>query len=133
LLGSESVSPYRPKTPCTYPGCPALVEPGTSRCEKHRRQENRERDRDRGSAHQRGYTSTWRRYTRIYLREHPLCMCGECATLPVPLPAQVVDHIVPHRGSPELFWDPGNHQAMSKRCHDKKTAKEDGGFGRDTV
>jgi prophage lambdaSa04, HNH endonuclease family protein len=28
-----------------------------------------------------------------------------------------------------LFWDKTNWQAMSKRCHDRKTAREDGGFG----
>ncbi|WP_315974057.1 HNH endonuclease signature motif containing protein [Paenibacillus melissococcoides] len=41
----------------------------------------------------------------------------------------VVDHIKPHKGDYNLFWDPENHQPMNKRCHDRKTAKEDGGFG----
>jgi 5-methylcytosine-specific restriction enzyme A len=41
----------------------------------------------------------------------------------------VVDHITPHRGDERLFWDTANHQAMAKRCHDPKTAREDGGFG----
>ncbi len=44
--------------------------------------------------------------------------------------ATVVDHIVPHKGDQQLFWDTRNWQSMSKPCHDKKTAKEDGGFGR---
>jgi 5-methylcytosine-specific restriction protein A len=47
----------------------------------------------------------------------------------VPLPANVVDHIKPHQGDEELFWDRNNWQAMNKICHDKKTVKEDGGFG----
>jgi 5-methylcytosine-specific restriction protein A len=29
-----------------------------------------------------------------------------------------------------LFWDNTNWQAMAKECHDAKTAREDGGFGR---
>jgi 5-methylcytosine-specific restriction protein A len=29
----------------------------------------------------------------------------------------------------KLFWDKRNHQALCKRCHDEKTASEDGGFG----
>ena len=129
--------PRIPKTPCGYPGCPELVEPGTGgRCAKHKKAERRQHDRDydkqRGTAHQRGYTANWRRYARAYLRQHPLCVCGECATLPVPRPAQVVDHITPHRGDHTLFWDPDNHQAMATVCHNKKTAKEDGGFGRAT-
>jgi 5-methylcytosine-specific restriction enzyme A len=41
----------------------------------------------------------------------------------------VVDHIIPHRGDMTLFWNRKNWQAMSKTCHDKKTATQDGGFG----
>lgn len=40
-----------------------------------------------------------------------------------------MDHKIPHRGDAALFWDPNNWQAMSKPCHDRKTALEDGGFG----
>ena len=39
--------------------------------------------------------------------------------------ATVVDHIVPHRGDPKLFWDPDNWQTLCKRCHDKKTGEFD--------
>jgi 5-methylcytosine-specific restriction enzyme A len=38
--------------------------------------------------------------------------------------ATVVDHIVPHRGDPVLFWDEGNWQSQCKPCHDAKTARE---------
>ncbi|WP_330164070.1 HNH endonuclease [Paenibacillus campinasensis] len=41
----------------------------------------------------------------------------------------VVDHIIPHKGDPKLFWDKNNWQALCKKCHDTKTAREDGGFG----
>jgi 5-methylcytosine-specific restriction protein A len=40
-----------------------------------------------------------------------------------------VDHIIPHKGNMNLFWDKRNWQSMCGRCHSKKTAKEDGGFG----
>lgn len=33
--------------------------------------------------------------------------------------ATVVDHIVPHRGNNELFWDKSNWQALCKPCHDR--------------
>ncbi len=46
------------------------------------------------------------------------------------MPATVVDHIRPHKGNQELFWDVTNWGALCKRCHDIKTVKEDGGFGR---
>jgi 5-methylcytosine-specific restriction protein A len=42
--------------------------------------------------------------------------------------AEVVDHKVPHRGDPALFWNVGNWQALSKRHHDRKTATQDSRF-----
>lgn len=44
--------------------------------------------------------------------------------------AEVTDHIIPHRGGIDLFWNRDNWQSLCKRCHDRKTAMEDGGFGR---
>lgn len=32
----------------------------------------------------------------------------------------VVDHKVPHRGDPDLFWDEDNLQAVSKAWHDRE-------------
>jgi len=48
-------------------------------------------------------------------------------------PATLVDHIIPHRGDNNLFWDEDNWQALCTECHAIKTAKEDGGFGRVVV
>ncbi|WP_456297628.1 HNH endonuclease signature motif containing protein [Kineothrix alysoides] len=39
--------------------------------------------------------------------------------------ATVVDHVIPHRGDPILFWDKRNWQPLCKTCHDKKTWNED--------
>lgn len=39
--------------------------------------------------------------------------------------ATVVDHIIPHRGNKDLFWDESNWQALCKKCHDKNTMTED--------
>jgi 5-methylcytosine-specific restriction endonuclease McrA len=37
----------------------------------------------------------------------------------------VCDHIKPHRGKEELFWDEGNLQTLCKPCHDSlKQAEE---------
>ncbi|WP_338080605.1 HNH endonuclease signature motif containing protein [Cohnella luojiensis] len=44
--------------------------------------------------------------------------------------ATVVDHIKPHKGNKILFWDKNNWQPLCKQHHDRKTAIEDGGFGR---
>ena len=62
-----------------------------------------------------------------YLRNHPLCRDHEQRGLVAA--ATVVDHIRPHQGDKALFWDSDNWQPLCKRCHDVKTAREDGGFG----
>jgi 5-methylcytosine-specific restriction enzyme A len=84
-------------------------------------------DKHRGSSHERGYGSRWRKYRESFLQEHPLCKtCGDSGILEA---STVVDHIIPHQGDPDLFWNPDNHQALCTSCHSRKTAKEDGGFG----
>jgi 5-methylcytosine-specific restriction protein A len=66
-----------------------------------------------------------------FLAEHPLCVDPYGSHGPTLAVATVVDHIVPHKGDAERFWDSEhNWQALCKRCHDRKTATEDGGFGR---
>lgn len=37
----------------------------------------------------------------------------------------VVDHIVPHRGDPDLFWDEANLQAVSKAWHDREKQRQE--------
>jgi 5-methylcytosine-specific restriction protein A len=44
--------------------------------------------------------------------------------------ATELDHIIPHKGNNELFWDESNHQGLCKHHHSLKTAKEDGGWGK---
>jgi len=122
--------PKRPKRPCAHPGCPELVEYPDRYCEKHKRERNRSRreyDKERGTAAQRGYDARWRKVRKRFLAENPLCT--ECMKEGRLTPATVVDHIVPHKGDPELFWDESNWQPLCKQCHDRKTAREDGGFG----
>ena len=57
----------------------------------------------------------WRRASRAYLGAHPLCvMCEQQgrATL-----ATVVDHVIPHKGDPVLFWDESNWQGLCATDH----------------
>jgi 5-methylcytosine-specific restriction protein A len=126
--------PYTPRRPCNAPGCTALAQLGESRCAKHsaivqerRRERQRQLDAQRGSARERGYDSRWAKARATYLAEHPLCV--ECLKHGAYVEATVVDHIVPHKGDQKLFWDTGNWQPLCKPCHDRKTAREDGGWG----
>jgi 5-methylcytosine-specific restriction protein A len=65
----------------------------------------------------------------VYLREHPLCvgypqgMHGERFEM-----AKCVDHIVPHKGNVELFWDEKNWQPLCIACNSRKSLEE-GGLG----
>jgi 5-methylcytosine-specific restriction enzyme A len=62
------------------------------------------------------YGSRWQRARLGYLAEHPLCvMCQEQGRVTA---ATVVDHIIPHRGDMELFWDSDNWQSLCKPHHD---------------
>lgn len=84
-------------------------------------------DRYRGSSAKRGYGHKWRKESAEFLEqaENAFCAGAGCNEL-----STVVDHIVPHKGDQKLFWRRSNWQGMCKPCHDAKTAREDGGFGR---
>lgn len=123
--------PQTSPRPCCIPGCPALLPSG--RCQAHQRAyDHQERER-RGSAFARGYGKTWQRARVIWLAAHPICADPFGSHGVVIMPATVVDHIVPHHGDMKKFWRTGNVQSLCKRCHDRKTATEDGGFGREVV
>ena len=85
---------------------------------------------NRPSAASRGYGRRWQRVSKAFLRKHPLCECQDCKRLGEIKAATVVDHKIPHKGDMKLFWNRNNWQAMAKECHDHKTAKYDGAFGR---
>lgn len=119
--------PARPKTICRHPGCGKLIDdPGF--CEAHVKQRRREVDARRGTSTQRGYGYRWQQARRDFLAEFPLC--SECEKAGRLTPATVVDHIDPHKGDESKFWNRGNWAPMCKPCHDRKTATEDGAFGR---
>ena len=115
--------PRRMNKICQAPGCSELCD--GAYCDTHKRVTRKYENRE--SAHKRGYNSRWRKARLTFLSKHPLCR--HCEEAGVTKLAEVVDHIIPHKGSTELFWDKENWQPLCKRCHDIKTATEDGGFG----
>lgn len=72
-------------------------------------------------------THRWRKERAQFLQAHPLCVyCQEQGRA---TPAMVVDHIIPHRGDPALFWDRRNWQALCFTCHAKaKKVEEHRGY-----
>jgi 5-methylcytosine-specific restriction protein A len=113
--------------PCRHNGCSALVRDGGGYCAAHKRVVQKEAESRRESSTRRGYGYRWQKAREGYLRNHPLCANHEKQGQLVK--ATVVDHITPHKGDKDLFWDSNNWQPLCKPCHDEKTAREDGAFG----
>jgi len=118
---------FRAKSICRHAGCSTLVDV-SGYCQKHETQRQKETDARRGSASSRGYNAKWRKARETFLLRAPLC--AECARQGRTVAANVVDHVIPHKGDQDLFWDTDNWQSLCKRCHDVKTATTDGGWGR---
>ena len=80
-------------------------------CERKADAERKARfDRKRPSSSARGYTRAWEKARAEFLAQYPWCRrCGERAT--------DVDHIIPHRGDPKLFWDRTNWQPLCRSHH----------------
>lgn len=105
--------PSRPDRIC---GCGRRV-PGGFRCECARA-----RDRERGTARDRGYDAAWEKASKAFLAEpaNAFCSCG-CGRR-----SRVVDHREPHRGNMQLFWRRSNWQPMCSPCHSRKAQSERG-------
>jgi 5-methylcytosine-specific restriction protein A len=115
------IMPWKPKSICSYPGCNELTH--DRYCSKHKREVNKVRN----EMNSKIYNNRWRKASKAYLKDNPLCV--HCKKEDRLTPATEVDHIIPHGGDMKLFWDKSNWQSLCKKCHSKKTALEDGGFG----
>ncbi|NBE05941.1 HNH endonuclease [Rhodobacter sp. CCP-1] len=116
---------------CCAPGCDDLAVDGGPRCADHQAEREakvaaaRARAKAGVAAHggDRFYRSArWKDESKAYLCRHP--NCAECARDGLVVAAREVDHIVPHRGDPKLFWKRSNWQGLCKPCHSRKTARE---------
>lgn len=61
------------------------------------------------------YGRRWRKARKIFLAANPLCkMCEQKGRVET---ATDVDHIEPHKGDYDKFWDQTNWQALCEACH----------------
>lgn len=104
--------PRKPKRPCSYPGCPELVEGRF--CKKHEQEENRRYEKyQRDPETRRRYGRAWKRIRDRYIKAHPLC--EECKRNGRLVPSEEVHHIVPlsEGGTNKQH----NLMALCKSCH----------------
>ena len=122
--------PLRPQKPCNAQGCNVLTR-NPRYCEAHadvvKQFEVKQREKQRESSSQRGYSYKWQRARKSYLAKHPLC--AECERKGLVVVATDLDHITPHKGDKDAFWQRSNWQGLCHSCNSRKTAAEDGGWG----
>jgi len=112
--------------PCSK--CKITLIPVTETyCTKCTKAKEKQHYKDRNKEWQHLYGSKWQRARKSFLSKYPLC--AECLKNGVTKAANVVDHIIPHKGDAIAFWQVSNWQSLCYRCHNKKTAKE-GAFGK---
>ena len=72
------------------------------------------------------YSNTrWQKARARFLRHYPLCvMCQKEGRI---TPATVVDHIEPHKGDEEKFWDESNWQPLCAIHHNSHKKIIEGG------
>lgn len=118
--------PYRPKRPCSYPGCPNLTD--KRYCPEHEKLMNAQYDmRLRDCGAREFYNSKeWKRLRQNYLIEHPFC--EECRKNGRLTKATVVDHIIPIRMGGSTL-DENNLQALCASCHGRKSILEGSRYG----
>ena len=79
----------------------------------------------RQTSAQRGYGYRWQQARARHLKASPLCvMCERQGRIKA---ADVVDHIIPHRGDQSLFWDETNWQSLCRWHHDSVKQRQEGG------
>lgn len=97
--------------------------------DRKQQEQVRLRERDQDTEWRKWYKTTrWQRLReQVLIRDHFICQRTKALLIgkyPAPNSA-VVDHIKPHRGNEELFWDMDNLQSVSKEYHDSiKQAQE---------
>jgi len=80
-------------------------------------------------SHEWYHTTRWRKASRLFLRRPENVFCKICLKHGKHTVATVVDHITPHKGNYDLFWDQDGWQGLCKPCHNKhKQFQDNRGF-----
>jgi 5-methylcytosine-specific restriction protein A len=108
--------PYKPKRPCSYPGCGWLTD--GRYCDEHRQSIDRQYNRYlRDPDTNKRYGRAWKKIRVRFLLRHPLC--EQCRSEGKLMPAEEVHHILPLASGGTN--DEGNLMALCKSCHSRIT------------
>ena len=114
---------------CLWPGCGRLTS--GAYCEEHRQYRKQQEYRQRSHEYAYLYNDQrWRGPDGIRQRRlsnEPLCR--ECKRHGIIRAASECDHIIMHKGNPDIFFNYEQTQSLCESCHSAKTIKE-GAFGR---
>jgi 5-methylcytosine-specific restriction enzyme A len=126
--------------PCKDPMCHEIVDEDQRYCEKHKREYNKARDKERGHRHNvRGESKSnkafydsavWRRFRLAKLMRNGLCeKCLTAVYIKRNKTNGVVDHIIPlNQGGAALSME--NVMTLCHPCHNRKRAEEARKYGR---
>jgi len=110
------MSPLKPLHHCSKQSCPRLTHDRF--CSKHTKQENEKYEKERGSASERGYNSTWARVRIMKLSNSPLC--ERCHVKRVIESANLVHH----RDRNPRNNEEDNLESLCDGCHDIEHKQE---------
>lgn len=67
------------------------------------------------------HTARWKRESRVFLRENPLCR--RCEKKGFIIPSEITDHIIPKNLCMDP-WDKKNWQPLCRKCNNEKSAED---------
>lgn len=118
------VSGGRPLRVCIEQGCHTLTSGvRCAACERERSTRPKPQGMTGESLYRLYRTVAWRRLREALTQQNP--WCAECLKKNINNPWDELDHIVPHRGNLDLFWDRDNLQGLCRTCHANKTWREE--------
>lgn len=118
--------PRKPKRPCSYPGCPKLVD--GQYCDEHKKLTDKQYNRYGRDEFTKNFYKTheWLYVRKRQLEQQPFC--EECLKEGKRVKAKMVDHIKPIKQGGEIFA-PSNLQSLCWACHSRKSAEEGSRWG----
>jgi len=123
---NNSIMPDLISNPCRNRGCKEISAPNCrGYCQYHKQLLDSQYDITRDPNVTQWLKSSRYRDSRQWFLTKSKHLCVRCGRS-----GDVLDHIHSHSGDYQLFWNVRNWQCLCKKCHDRKTAMEDGGFGR---